>query len=48
MIMHLAAILNQYHDAFQAKYSSWLLPGHLSAIDAIRRCRTPQAGQLLV
>lgn len=46
--MQLASILDQYHDAFQAKYGSRLLPGHLRAIDAISRCRTPQAGQLLV
>jgi hypothetical protein len=48
MIMQLALILDQYHDAFQAKYGSRLLPGHLRAIDAIIRCRTPEAGQLLV
>ena len=46
--MQLAAILNQYHDVFQAKYGSRLLPGHLRAIDAIQRCRTPEAGELLV
>lgn len=46
--MQLAAILDQYHHAFQAKYGCRLLPGHLRAIDAIGRCRTPQAGQLLV
>lgn len=46
--MQLALILDQYHDAFQAKYGSRLLPGHLRAIDAIRRCRTPESGQLLV
>jgi len=48
MIMKLASILDQYHDAFQAKYGSRLLPGHLRAIDAISSCRTPEAGQLLV
>jgi len=48
MIMQLTSILDQYHDAFQAKYGSRILPGHLRAIEAIRRCRTPQAGQLLV
>jgi hypothetical protein len=48
MIMQLASILDQYHDAFQAKYGSRLLPSHLRAIEAIRQCRTPQAGQLLV
>jgi len=46
--MQLASILDQYHDAFQAKYASRLLPGHLRAIEAISRCRTPDAGQLLV
>ena len=46
--MQLALILDQYHDAFQAKYGSRLLPGHLRAIDAISRCRTPEAGQVLV
>jgi hypothetical protein len=48
MIMQLASILDQYHDAFLAKYGSRLLPGHLRAIDAISRCRTPQAGELYV
>jgi hypothetical protein len=48
MIMQLAPILDQYHDAFRAKYGSKLLPGHLRAIDAISRCRTPEAGQMLV
>jgi len=46
--MQLASILDQYHGAFQAKYGSRLLPSHLRAIDAISRCRTPDAGQLLV
>ena len=46
--MQLASILDQYHDAFLAQYGSRLLPAHLRAIDAIRCCRTPQAGQLLV
>ena len=46
--MRLASILEQYHDAFRDKYGSRLLPGHLQAIAAIGRCRTPQAGQILV
>ena len=46
--MQLASIFDQYHVAFQAKYGSRLLPGHLRAIEAIRCCRTPKAGQLLV
>lgn len=46
--MRLATILDQYQDAFQAKYGSRLLPGHLRAINAISRCRTPDTGELLV
>ncbi len=46
--MQLATILDQYHDVFQVRYGSRVLPCHLHAIDAIRRCRTPEAGQLLV
>ena len=46
--MHLASVLDQYHDALQAKYGAQLLPGHLRAIDAIGRCRTPAAGELFV
>jgi hypothetical protein len=48
MIMQLASILDQYQDAFQAKYGSRLLPSHLRAIDAIEQCRTPEAGELFV
>jgi hypothetical protein len=46
--MQFASVLHQYRDAFQAKYGSQLLPGHLRAINAIRRCRTPEAGELFV
>jgi hypothetical protein len=46
--MQLASVLHQYHDALLAKHGSQLLPGHLRAIDAIRRCRTPEAGELFV
>ena len=46
--MQLASIIDEYHDAFIAKYGSRLLPGHFRAIDAIRRCRTQEAEQLLL
>ena len=46
--MQLASVLHQYYDALLAKYGSQLLPSHLRAIDAIRRCRTPEAGELFV
>ena len=46
--MQLAPILEQYLDAFRAKYGSRLLPSHQRAINAITSCRTPEAGQLIV
>jgi hypothetical protein len=46
--MKLASLMDQYHDALHAKYGSRLLPGHLRAIQAIRQCRTPEAGELFV
>ena len=46
--MQLAPILEQYLDAFRAKYGSRLLPSHQRAINAITKCRTPEAGQLIV
>jgi hypothetical protein len=48
MIMQLTSIIDQYHDGFKAKYRPRLLPGHSRAIDAIKRCRTSAAGELLV
>ena len=44
--MELAAIIDQYYDAFIAKHVDTLLPGHLKALNAIRRCRTPDSGEL--
>jgi len=46
--MQFASLLHQYHDAFQTKYASRLLSGHLHAIEAISRCRTPEAGEVFV
>jgi Putative transposase/Transposase zinc-binding domain len=46
--MELASIINQYHDAFIAKYAKTLLPGHLKALNAIRRCRTSDSGEFHV
>jgi hypothetical protein len=46
--MELAAIVHQYYDAFIAKYSDSLLPSHLTALNAIRRCRTPDSGEIHV
>jgi len=46
--MELAAIINQYYDAFIDKYAQTALPGHLKAMNAICRCRTPDSGELYV
>ncbi len=46
--MQLAAIINQYYDAFLSKFASTVLPGHLKAMNAIRSCRTPDCGELYV
>jgi len=46
--MELASLITHYLPAFEAAYGSRLLPGHQRAIDAIRRCRTPDAGELLL
>ncbi|MCP4274483.1 MAG: transposase, partial [Gammaproteobacteria bacterium] len=46
--MELASIIDQYYNAFIAKYADRLLPGHLNALDAICSCRTPDCGELYV
>lgn len=46
--MELAAIINQYYHAYITKYAGSILPGHLKAINAICRCRTPDSGELYV
>ena len=46
--MQLASLIHQYRDALQARYGSRLLPGHHRAIQAITKCRTPQAGEMFV
>jgi hypothetical protein len=46
--MEIASIINQYYDAFIARYAETALPGHLKALNAIRRCRTPDSGELYV
>jgi ribosomal protein L37AE/L43A len=46
--MELAAIVDRYVDKFMKKYGPAALPGALSALQAIRRCRTPAAGEFYV
>ncbi len=46
--MQLASLVHHYLVAFKAKYAAQLLPSHLRAIGAIRRCRTPHAGEMLL
>ncbi len=44
--MTLASIAHQHHASFTARYASRLLSCHHNALDAVRRCRTPDAGEL--
>ena len=44
--MKLAAIVHHYYEAFKPNYAVRLFPAHLKALDAILRCRTPQAGEM--
>jgi len=44
--MKLASIVHQYHATFAACYAARLLPSQRNALDAVRRCRTPDAGEL--
>ncbi len=46
--MQLAPIIEHYQQAFRSRYGSKLLPSQLNAISAMRRCRTPDSGQLLL
>jgi hypothetical protein len=46
--MELAAIVDRYLDKFMKKYGLTVLPEHLKALQAIRRCRTPAAGEFHV
>src|SRR5699024_8779338 len=46
VIMELATIIHQYRSELEQRYGHRLLPGHRRAMDAMLRCRTPQAGQV--
>ena len=46
--MEMAAIVKQYFSQYIAQYGATALPGHLKALAAIRRCRTPDSGELYV
>lgn len=45
--MKLASLIEHYETPFKAKYGSRLLPGQLHAMEAMKRCRTPDAGAVL-
>ena len=46
--MELISIVEQFYDPFVAQYADRLLPSHRNALQAIRRCRTPDSGELQV
>ncbi len=46
--MKLASVISEYYDAFLARYNDMVLPSHMAALDRIRHCRTPEAGEVFV
>jgi hypothetical protein len=44
--MELASLFHRYQAELKSKYADRLLPGHLRAMGAMQRCRTPDAGQI--
>lgn len=46
--MELASIINEYYTSFAQKHRNRILPSHTKALNAMLRCRTPDAGQLYI
>lgn len=46
--MKIAAIIDEYYDTFLNRYQDTVLPSHLKAMNAMRHCRTSEAGELYV
>jgi hypothetical protein len=46
--MELAAIIRQYLPRLESHYAKRLLPSHRNAIDAMLRCRTRDAGEMVL
>jgi len=46
--VEIASIINEYYDAFSSQYGDTVLPSQMKALDAMRHCRTPAAGELYV
>ena len=45
-MIRLASVIDTFAVAFRAQYGSQLSAGHLQALAAMRRCRTPGAANL--
>ena len=45
--MELRTLIETYRETFEVKYARQLLPGHRRALDAMTRCRTSVAGEVL-
>ncbi len=46
--MDMVSLIDQYMAPYLATYSDKILPSHLKALHAIKRCRTPQSGELYI
>lgn len=45
--MELATLIDDYRDELKGQYADRLLPSHRAALDAMSRCRTAAAGEIL-
>jgi hypothetical protein len=46
--MDLATIIKEYQPAFERKYQARILPGQKRAMEAMKICREPECGEILV
>lgn len=46
--MQINDIIDEYYEEFMKRYQNSMLPGQIKALNAIRSCRTPDAGELYV
>lgn len=44
--MKISEIINDYYDAYLAKFKDKILPSHIKALNSMRRCRTAESGEV--
>jgi len=46
--MEMASIIKEYQPAFERKYQNRILPGQIKAMEAMKICREPECGEVMV